>query len=262
MGRQQSASVSSVGHLIERQMILYEEKRKLARQDTAPELKGSYNFITISRDVGAMGDAVASEIASRLKWKVYDKEIVDYIAKHSRVRHNLVDQMDEKTQSLLQDSVSRLLRVLQGQPGLSKEEYHIALINTLAALAAKGSAILLGHGGAFVLQEQPGLHVRITASLSERVKRLSKRWNMPMDKTRRSVRKTDVQRRDFIRHHFNQDRDDARFYHLVFNTDHLALDHIVAAILGIIECSRQQAASPAPASYEHLAFHSSEHLPG
>jgi cytidylate kinase len=260
MGKQHSESVSSVGHLIERQMLLYEEKRKLVQQNAAAELAGPFNFITISRDVGALGDAVASEIAAGLNWKVYDKEIVDYIAKHSKVRHHLVDQLDEKTQNLVHDSVSGLLKMLQGQ-SFSNEEYHIALIKTLAALAAQGNAILLGHGGAFVLQDQPGLRVRIPASLPARVNRLSKRWNMPVDKTRRSVLKIDAERRDFIKHHFNQDKDDIRFYHLVFNTDNLTVDYIVISILGIIERSRQQVPTPQPVAYENIAFRSSEQRP-
>jgi cytidylate kinase len=237
-------------------MLFYEERRKLIRKHAADEVAGPYHFITISRDVGALGDAIASETAMRLKWKVYDKEIVDYIARHSKVRHDLVDQLDEKTQSLVQDSVSGLLRMLQGQ-GISNEEYHVALIKTLATLAAQGRAILLGHGGAFALQDQPGLHVRITASLPVRVRRLSERWSMPIGKTRRSVVKIDAERRDFIQQHFNQDKDDIRHFHLVFNTDNLAVDYIVDAIIGIIQHGKLETAGRQPVS-ESFAFQNSE----
>ena len=254
MGRQESESLTTSVHLVERQMLFYEERRKLIRQHTA-EPAGPYHFITISREIGALGDAVASETAKRLKWIVYDKEIVDYIAANGKVRHSLVDQLDEKTQSLIYDSVDGLLRILQGK-SFSIEEYHVALIKTLATLAAQGHAILLGHGGAFVLQGQPGLHVRITASLPVRIRRLSKKWNTPDEKTRKTVLKIDAERREFIHRHFNQDKDDIRFYHLVFNTDYLTVDRIVAAITGVVEQSRQQV--PITLPVESLDFQSSE----
>ena len=257
MGRQESESLTTSVHLVERQMLFYEERRKLIRQHTVDEPAEPYNFITISRDIGALGDAVASETAKRLKWNVYDKEIVDYIATNSKVRHNLVDQLDERTQSLIYDSVDGLLRILQSQ-SFSNEEYHVALIKTLATLAAQGHAILLGHGGAFVLQGQPGLHVRITASLPVRIRRLSKKWSISDEKTRKTVLKTDAERRVFIRRHFNQDKDDIRFFHLVFNTDYLTVDRIAAAITGVVEQSRQQV--PISLPVESFDFQSSESI--
>ncbi len=257
MSRQESESLTTSVHLVERQMLFYEERRKLIRQHMADEPAGPYQFITISRDIGALGDAVASETAKRLKWNVFDKEIVDYIAANSKVRHSLVDQLDEKTQSLIYDSVDGLLRILQGQ-SFSNEEYHVALIKTLATLAAQGHAILLGHGGAFVLQGQPGLHVRITASLPARIRRLSRKWNIPDEKVRKTVLKIDAERREFIRRHFNQDKDDIQFYHLVFNTDYLTVDRVVAAIIGVVEQSRQQV--PIPLPVESLDFQSSESI--
>ena len=138
MPKQLSEGLTGFVHLVERQMLLHEERGKLVRQHAVDEPTGPYHFITISRDVGALGDAVASELAERLQWKVYDKEIVDYIARDSRARHHLVDQLDEKTQSHVHDSVERLLSMFQG-PSFSSDEYHIALIKALATLAAQGS---------------------------------------------------------------------------------------------------------------------------
>jgi cytidylate kinase len=261
MGKQLSEGLSGFVHLIERQMLLYEERRKLIRQQSVDERTGPYRFITISRDIGALGDAVASELAMRLKWRVYDKEIVDYIVKHSNVRHSLAEQLDEKAQSLIHDNVERMLLMFQGQ-SFSNDEYHIALIKALATLAAQGDSILLGHGGAYALQEQPGLHVRITASLPVRVYRLSKRWDMSLEKTRKTVQKIDAERRDFIQRHFRQDRDDIRFFHLVFNTDSLSVDYVVAAIFGIIAQGKQQVAVFHPPGFESFAFQNSEEAPG
>jgi cytidylate kinase len=261
MDKQLSQGLGGFVHLVERQMLLHQERSKLTRQHVVDESTGPYRFITISRDIGALGDAVASELATRLQWKVYDKEIVDYIARHRHVRHTLVDQLDEKTQSHIHDSVERLLLMFQGQT-FSNDEYHIALIQALAALAAQGSCILLGHGGAYALRERPGLHVRITASFPVRVRRLSKRWGMSLEETRRIVQRTDQERKEFVQHHFKPTRDDLSVFHLVFNTDGFTVEYVVAAILGIIERSKQHdQVLPAP-GLDSFAFQNSEQLPG
>ena len=247
-------------HLVERQMLLHQERSKLIQQHVVEQSAGPYQFITISRDIGALGDAVASELAARLHWKVYDKEIVDYIATHRNVRHSLVDQLDEKTQSHIHDSVERILLTFQGD-SFGNDNYHISLIQALSALAAQGSCVLLGHGGAYALREQPGLHVRIKASFPVRVRRLSKRWGISLEETRRIVQRTDQDRKDFVQHHFKPDRNDLSFFHLVFNTEEIAVEYVVAAILGIMERSKHHDETLLPPRYDSFAFQNSEQSP-
>ncbi len=47
------------------------------------------------------------------------------------------------------------------------------------------------------------------------------------------MHQTDLDRRQFIARHFKRDLDDPRLYDLVFNTDYLTVDRIVAAILTV-----------------------------
>ena len=230
--------------LIERQMLLYNARRKLVRENPAAEVPGPYRFVTISRDIGALGDFVASELSTRLCWHIFEKEIVDYIAKHGHVRQDLVRQMDERGQSLVHDTVDRLLRMFQGG-SFGNEEYHAALLKTLATLAAQGGAILVGHGGAFALQGQPGLHVRITASPAVRVERLSQRWMVSMEETRKRVQQIDEERRQFIQYHFKVNREDNRFFDLIFNTDHIGVEQVVLSLSGALQHPEKIQVTPA-----------------
>lgn len=229
-----SGEASGAIRLVERQMLLYDARRKLARENPAATIAGSYRFITISRDIGALGDVVASELAARLNWQVFDKEIVDYIARHSHVRQDLVRQMDETARSLVHDTVDRLLRMFEGSC-FGNQEYHEALIKTLVTLAAQGGVILAGHGGAFALQGQPGLHLRITASLETRVERLSRRWVVPPEEARKRVLQIDAERRYFVQYHFKVDREDAGFFDLVLNSDRMDVGQMVNAILTVVQ---------------------------
>jgi hypothetical protein len=258
MARQDSAEMSGFAHLVERQILLYEVRRKVARQRAKDLVSGPYRFITISRETGALGDFVAAELAHRLNWKVYDKEIVDYITQDGHVRKRLVDQLDEKARDLIHNTAERFFGMFEGHP-FGNEEYHVALVKTLLTLAAGQNAILLGHGGAYVLQEQPGLHVRISASLPVRVERLSRRWNLSTEETRRRVQSIDAERRHFLHYHFKADGENVRFFHMVFNTDHLGFDQVVAAIMTVMEQSiPADIACPGPVAFESVGFHNSE----
>jgi hypothetical protein len=229
MSRQPSSDSCGFLHLVERQMLLQTELHKLGPRDQPAHLPGPYRFITISRDAGSLGDQIASELGTRLGWSLYDKEIVDYIAHHSHVRQALVDQMDEHARNRIHDTIRRFL-----QP-FGNDEYHVGMLKALVALAAREHAIILGHGGAFALRDQPGLHIRVTASLSQRVGRLALDWGLPLEETRRRVVRVDADRRSFIRFHFHEDREDTRFYHVIFNTDHFAASQVVGAIVGIVQ---------------------------
>ncbi len=217
----------------ERQMRMWNvlHSAQQAHPVIAPEKGLRYRFITLSRDDGSLGDAIAIELANRLGWHVFDKEIVDYIAKNNRVREDLVRQLDEKNQGIVYEAILRLLRMPEGMP-FGSEEYHESLLKTLATLAARGAAVLVGRGANFALRESPdGLHVRITGSLEVRLRRESERQHLPAAKARLDLVARDAERRHFIRHLYGKDYDDPRYYHLTFNTDHLSVEQVTNAII-------------------------------
>jgi cytidylate kinase len=234
--------------LVERQMLLNRVRGQLARRRSYKENPPLFRFITITRDIGALGDVVARELARHLNWQVFDREIVDFIAKDSRVRQDLVQELDERSQSLIHDTVERLLHMAQGI-SFGNQEYHEALLRTLAFLSARGEAILVGRGSAYALQGEPGLHLRFFASPEVRVERLAQRWNTTLDAARHRMEKIDAERRSFRQHHFHQHVDDLRFFSAIFNTDQLSVEQIVHAVLGImnapVECEIQSV-EPAP----------------
>jgi cytidylate kinase len=172
-------------YLAERQMLLHDVREKAFPQSPTEKTDLCYRFLTISRVAGSLGDLVAEELARRLGWHVYDKEIVNAIAENSHVRQSFVEELDERSLSLVHDTVQRLLRMAEGD-SFGIEEYHEALVKTLAVLAARGSAILVGRGANFALRGgSDGLHVRITADMDVRIQRLSEKWKVASEDARR-----------------------------------------------------------------------------
>ena len=80
-------------NLVSRQMKFWESVGKTKEKSDTPQV---WPCITISREIGSQGAKLAMLLAERLGWQVFDKEIVDYIANHAKVRKNIVELFDGK----------------------------------------------------------------------------------------------------------------------------------------------------------------------
>jgi cytidylate kinase len=181
-----------------------------------------------------LGDEVAQALAEHLHWQVFDREFVDCIARDSHVRQDLVDELDEKSQSLIQDTVQRLLHAVEGI-SFGNQEYHESLLRTLAILAARGNVVIVGRGGAYALQGEPGFHVRIFSSPEMRVVRLAECWATSIEDARRRMEKIDAERRNFRHHHFGHHVEDSSFFNMILNSDQLSIDQMVSVLGQIVE---------------------------
>jgi hypothetical protein len=220
--------------LVEHQLRLWNARRRAAREKLKEESNSCFRFLTIARDEGSLGNEIAQELSRRLGWHVFDKEIVTRIAENNHVRENLIRELDQKSQNLIQDMISRFLRPESGSFGV--QEYHETLLRTLACIAVHGEAILVGRGANFALKyDERGLCIRITASSEVRIHRLSTSWNVDAEEARHRMQADDEERRKFIRQYFKKDFDDNRFYDLIFNTDRLSIEQIITSILPVIK---------------------------
>jgi cytidylate kinase len=223
--------------MVERQMLLHDALDRAVQPHPSAHTNLRYRFITISRDKGSFGDAIAEELAKRLGWSVFDKEVVDYIAHNSHVRQHLVQQLDEKARNLVHETIQRFLRMAEGG-SFGIAEYRESLLKTLAYLAMRGESVIVGRGSNFALRnEMGGLHLRIVASARIRAERLSLRWHISPEEARWRMDEMDAERRNFIRHHFKKSIDDPCAYDLMFNTDNLTPAQVVDSLMGTIGIS-------------------------
>jgi Cytidylate kinase-like family len=220
--------------MIERRMRLRDAQLLTERENRERVSLFRYKFLTVTRDGGSLADEIVRELAGRLGWHVFDKEIVNHIAEHSHVRENLVRQLDERSQGLIQDTILRMLRMPE-YPSFGAEEYHAALLKTLAYISTRGNAILVGRGANFALRaEKEGLNVRLTGSLEARAMRIAEKLKLKPEEARDRARSEDDERRKFIHQYFRQDIDDVRFYDLMFNTDRLSVKEVVSSIMAVL----------------------------
>jgi len=177
-------------------------------------------IVTISREAGAHGTELALLVAQRLRFKLWDQELVQQIAGQSASPEQLESLVDEHVHNALEDA---LTSILLGDT-FSREGYVSRLLGLIQAIAARGSAVVVGRGAHFVVEPGHALRVRVVASLESRVRALMESRHMTDRHARAEVEHIDRERRAFVRHHFKRDAQEPSAYDLIVNSDSMPLE--------------------------------------
>ena len=186
--------------------------------------------IAISREAGARGSSVAREVGRRLGWTVYDHELLESIAREMKVRASLLESVDEKHKSWLEERVEAFSAI----PYVSENAYVLHLIETVLSLGTHGECVIVGRGAAHILPAATTLRVRLIAALDDRAQAMSREWNLSHEEALRRVETTDRERIRFVKDHFHKDAADPGCYDLVLNASRFSVaqcaELVVAAL--------------------------------
>lgn len=173
--------------------------------------------VAISREAGAPGLEIAQLVGEQLGWPVYDREILELIAKESGLRGELYESVDEHDQHWLIETLSSLGE--QKTPSTTSFVHH--LVKVMRALAARGCCIVVGRGGAASLPRESTLRLRIVADLEDRVRRIAGERGISEGEAQALVKRVDRERAQFVKRHFQRDVADAHNFDLVVNASRL-----------------------------------------
>ena len=118
-----------------------EAHQRLEQQPKAPK-ELIYPYIAISRECGVDGGESAKAFASRLGWKVFDRELLDYMSEHYHWSNVALDYVDEKTVSWFHDTFGKML----DQQIVTQAEYISRLGKIILLAAQHESCIFVGRG--------------------------------------------------------------------------------------------------------------------
>ncbi len=206
------------------------EMEKIAMASPPEPMPPPAFSIAISREAGADGGRVARALGEQLNWPVYDRELVELLAERMGVRSSLIAGLDEQRSSWIREC----LAAFSADPPVVQAAYVRRLVETLLALAAHGSCVLVGRGAAQVLPPATTLRVRLVAPLAHRIDVLRDRNGLTRDEAERRVATTDRDRTRFVQDHFRIDPVDPHTYDLILNSARFDVtecaDLIVAAL--------------------------------
>ena len=111
-----------------------------------------FRLITIEREYGCGGGAIAAELAHRLGWKLWDRLLTEEIARLANVQLSAVSRCDERMDS----SFYRLAKVFwrgsyERNSALGNEAFDadrmVSLMEQIAPrIAQEGNAVVVGRG--------------------------------------------------------------------------------------------------------------------
>jgi cytidylate kinase len=174
---------------------------------------------------------------------VYDYELVERIAGDMGLRSELLDSVDEKRMSWLQEFVESFA----SGGSVTESAYIRHLAETLLTLGMHGECIIVGRGANVVAPPETTLRVRLVAPLWARIATVQKRRNIPFGEAQQWIEKTDRDRARFIKDHFQKEADDPHLHDLVLNTSRFTLEasaEIIVDALHHMEAQARQRAEP------------------
>lgn len=212
------------------QQIVDQQVKKWEIMRREKEEEKSLPVITVSREPGSKGRLVAEGIADELGFDLFHREIILEMAENAQVSSRLLESLDEKRLSVLEDWVSTLVN----EKHLWPDQYLKHLMRVVGAIGKHGQAIIMGRGANFMLPPNDTFGVRIIAHLDLRIQNVSREFGVTAEEARRRVLRTESDRRAFVRKYFYADIADPANYDLVVNTGTLSIDAAVGAVKGAL----------------------------
>lgn len=171
-------------------------------------------FITVAREPGSGGAPIAKAVAQKLGFEYVDEQIVDEIARSTKRRRAIIEEIDEKSRSRIEDIVHSLVNLEY----IDEETYISELVKVILSYAHKGKCVILGRGANFITPFAKGLHVSITAPYEIRVQRAMHYEGLSEAQAKEVIGKVEGERDEFVRQYFRRSLKHRNVFDLTINT--------------------------------------------
>ncbi len=196
--------------------------------------------ITVEREYGAGGGAIARKLAHRLGWKLWDAELTCEIARLARVDRTAVERLDERCDPLFYRLMKVFMRgsleqslAVDGLDHFDADSMVRFMQRVIAGAASEGDSVIVGRGAPYLLRDRvDAFHVFIYAPLDEKLRRLRESGKSEACALE-EIAAVDRQRVIFVRKYFDMEWPTRELYHLMMNSkvgDQIVIDTILNEI--------------------------------
>jgi cytidylate kinase len=183
-----------------------------------------FRIITIEREFGCGGAEIARKLASRLGWKLWDRELTAEIARVANVDPSAVSSCEERVDSRFQRLVKVFWRgsyessmQLENQTFDPDRMVHVGE-QVMWQIAEQGEAVIVGRGGPYFLRDRTDtFHVFLYAPRAEKLRRIQDQGTRERE-AEDLVDTIDRERIEFVKYYFGADWPTRSLYHMMINT--------------------------------------------
>ena len=213
------------------EQIIEEQVRKWQFSNIEPKTDVTFRpIVTLSREPGSGGNVIGERLARRMDLDLFHQEVIHEMAKSANVSSRLLETLDERGLSMVDDWMAYLVDARHMWP----DQYLKHLMKVIGAIGRHGGAILIGRGANFILPPERHFSVRVIAPFEMRAVNVARDHQVTEREARNRITKTDSQRRAFIRKYFNTSIADPVHYNMVINTGRASIDGAVEAIVAFL----------------------------
>ncbi len=212
----------SIEKIVEDQVAQWQKLRKARSEEPAAGI----TLITVSREYGSNGAMLAERVAAELGYTLFHQELIHEMAASAKTSKRIVETLDEKGLSVLEESIASLIN----ERHLWPDQYLRHLMRVIGTIGRHEHAVIVGRCANFILPPEKTLRVRVIAPLPFRIQTIAKRLSLSEADARKQVLKTDSDRRAFSRKYFYADLSDPFHYDLLINTGRMHIDTAVATV--------------------------------
>ena len=166
--------------------------------------------ITISREFGSGGETIARLVAEKTRFLLVNKEtITQGLAEHG------IEKPAPRLETALSDE----------NLSDATHRYIEAMHEYIYDLAIRNNLVILGRGGSMLFRDYPpALHVKVIAQFTQRVKRVSKLYDLNTETAVKLVKEQDRDTSRYYRRLFDINWANLRAYDLVLNTEKMGME--------------------------------------
>jgi len=204
--------------------------------------------ITIDREYGSGAAAIASKLAARLGWKLWDELLTIEIARIMGCDCPAVEEREERRDPLHYRLFKGFMRgSFEGTLNAQRVKFvdadciRQASEKLVREAAREGNCVIVGRGSAYYLaSDADAFHVFIYASLEEKIQRL-RAMGKSDEKARQLAETVDQDRAAYIKQYFKIDWPFREIYDLMINSSR-GDDFVVETILSSVACVEKSVA--------------------
>lgn len=184
-----------------------------------------YRVITIEREYGCGAGEIARKLASKLGWKLWDRDLTAEIARVANVDPSSVSMCEERADSTFQrlvkvfwrGSYERSAAELSHQPFGPDRMVEVGE-EVMCNIAEQGNCVIVGRGAPYFLRDRiDTFHVFLYAPRAEKLRRIQSLGRSLSD-AEDLVDTVDRERILFVKHYFGADWPTRSLYHVMINT--------------------------------------------
>ncbi len=198
-------------------------------------------IITIGREFGSGGRELGKRLAEELGIAYYDREIVEEVAKNTKLAYEYVSNVIEKAPSAhFPITIGNSFNIYHNDvifdntTSIRQEQTKV-----IRELASKGDCVIVGRCADYILRDMNPFRIFVYSDIESKIKRCKEKGEISPDLTDKKITKMilniDKQRRKYYEFYTSNKWGDIKNYDVCINTTNKNIKDVTKAIIKLFE---------------------------